>query len=73
MNNQSKRYLIDLKDDESSSIHYNPDRKSTEMGLFPGAHVRMLRKRNHERSVVICVDEARFLVSKDIAKSIEIV
>jgi Fe2+ transport system protein FeoA len=41
------------------------------MGLFPGVRVRMFRNRKHERSLVIGAGEARFLVSRAIAKKVE--
>ena len=66
------RYLVDLKDGETGVIRLNSDRKSTEMGLFPGARVAMFRNRKSERSVVIGAGEARFLVSRTIAQRVEI-
>ena len=67
------RSLMDLKDGESGTIRVNHDRKSAEMGLFPGARVQMFRNRKHERSLVIGAGEARFLVSRAIAKKVELV
>lgn len=66
------RCLMDLKDGETGIIRVNPDRKSTEMGLYPGVGVRMFRNRLHERSLVIGACDARFLVSSVIAKKIEV-
>lgn len=66
------RRLIDLKDGESGIIRKNGDRKSTEMGLYPGARVVMFRNRKSEMSVVIGAGDARFLVSRAIAKHVEI-
>jgi len=64
------RRLIDLKDGESGMIRKNGDRKSTEMGLFPGARVVMFRNRKAEMSVVIGAGDARFLVSRAIARQV---
>jgi Fe2+ transport system protein FeoA len=64
--------LLDLKDGEAGVIRKNTDRKSTEMGLFPGAQVVMFRNRKTERSVVIAAGDARFLVSRTIAQNVEI-
>jgi len=64
---------VDLKDGESGIIRVNHDRKSAEMGLFPGARVQMFRNRQHERSLVVSAGEARFLVSRAIAKKVELV
>jgi len=66
------RNLMGLGDGETGVIRVNPDRKSAEMGLFPGACVRMFRNRRNERSLVIAAGDARFLVSRVIAKNIEI-
>jgi Fe2+ transport system protein FeoA len=67
------RSLMELKDGEDGIIRANHDRKSAEMGLFPGVRVRMFRNRKHERSLVIGAGEARFLVSRAIAKKVELV
>jgi Fe2+ transport system protein FeoA len=66
------RYLLDLKDGESGVIRTNGDRKSTEMGLFPGARVVMFRNRTSERSLVIGAGDARFLVSRVIAQNVTV-
>ena len=66
------RYLMDLKDGEAAVIRSNGDKKSTEMGLFPGARVVMFRNRKSEQSLVIGAGDARFLVSRVIAKKVEI-
>ncbi len=66
------RFLIDLQDGQSGVILCNQDRKSSEMGLFPGARVHMFRNRRNERSVVIGAEEARFLVSRAIAQQISL-
>jgi len=66
------RCLTDLKDGEQGIIRANGDRKSTEMGLFPGARVVMFRNRKAEQSLVIGAGDARFLVSRVIANKVEI-
>jgi Fe2+ transport system protein FeoA len=66
------RCLLDLKDGETAVIRVNGDRKSAEMGLFPGARVVMFRNRTSEQAVVIGAGDARFLVSRVIAKKVEI-
>ena len=66
------RHLIDLKDGETGFIRANSDRKSTEMGLFPGVRVVMFRNRRSELSLVIGAGDARFLVSRVIARQVEI-
>ena len=66
------RCLMDLRDGEEAVIRVNGDRKSTEMGLFPGARVVMFRNRKSEQALVIGAGDARFLVSRVIAKKVEI-
>jgi len=66
------RYLMELKDGESAVIRANGDKKSMEMGLFPGARVTMFRNRKSEQSLVIGAGDARFLVSRVIAKKVEV-
>ena len=66
------RCLVDLTDGEAGIIRKNGDRKSTEMGLFPGARVAMFRNRKSEHSLVIGAGDARFLISRAIAKKVEI-
>lgn len=66
------RYLMDLKDGEAAVIRANGDRKSTEMGLFPGTRVVMFRNRKSEQALVIGAGDARFLVSRMIAKKVEL-
>ena len=66
------RCLGDLKDGEEGIILSNGDRKSTEMGLFPGARVSMFRNRKSERSLVIGAGDARFLISRTIAQKVEL-
>jgi Fe2+ transport system protein FeoA len=66
------RCLVDLKDGEQAVIRVNGDRKSTEMGLFPGVRVVMFRNRTSEKALVIGAGDARFLVSRVIAKKVEL-
>lgn len=67
-----KHSLLDLKDHQKGVILLNPDRKSSEMGLYPGARVEMFRNRANERSVVVGADDARLLVSRPIAQEIKV-
>ncbi|MDD3544485.1 MAG: FeoA family protein [Kiritimatiellae bacterium] len=64
------QFLAELKDGARGVIASNPDRKSAEMGLFPGAVVTMFRNRKNERSLVIGAGDARFLISRTIARQI---
>lgn len=67
-----ERTLVELKDGEAAVIRANGDKKSLEMGLFPGARVSMFRNRKSEQSLVIGAGDARFLVSRAIARKVEI-
>lgn len=69
---QQARCLLDLKDGQAGVILNNRDRKSAEMGLFPGARVVMFRNRKSEGSVVIAAGDARFLISRAIAQKVEV-
>lgn len=66
------QFLAELKDGARGVIASNADRKSAEMGLFPGAVVTMFRNRKQERSLVIGAGDARFLISRAIARQIVI-
>ena len=66
------QFLTELKDGACGVITCNTDRKSAEMGLFPGAVVTMFRNRKNERSLVVGAGEARFLISRTIARQIAI-
>lgn len=62
--------LGDLPAGGSAAIRSNPDAKSREMGLAPGAPVRMLRNHRRDPAVVVAVGDARFFVSRTIAARI---
>ena len=56
-----------LPEGAEAVITANPDRTSREMGLSPGAHVRMLRNHRRDHAVVVALGDARFFVSRPIA------
>lgn len=62
--------LAELPAGGSAVIRSNPDAKSREMGLAPGAHVRILRNHRRDHAVVVAVGDARFFVSRTIAARI---
>jgi Fe2+ transport system protein FeoA len=62
--------LSDLPEACEAVIAANPDRKSREMGLAPGAHLRLLRNRRYDHAVVAALGDARFLVSRGVATKI---
>lgn len=61
------RTLAELGEKRTATILGNPDRKSREMGLASGAHVRVLRNRRLDHALVIALGDTRFLVSRAIA------
>lgn len=63
-------FLAELPDGGAATIRSNPNAKSREMGLAPGAHVRMLRNHRRDHAVVVAVGDARFFVSRTIAARI---
>jgi len=62
--------LSKLAEGVSGTILTNPDRKSREMGLAPGARIRMQRNRRHDHAVVVAVGDARFFISRVLAARI---
>lgn len=64
--------LAALAERHEATIATNSDRKSREMGLAPGAHVRMLRNRRDDHAVVIALGDARFMVSRAIAEGVAV-
>lgn len=64
--------LAGLCERQTAVITANADRKSREMGLAPGAHVRMLRNRRLDHALVVALGDARFLVSRAIADAVTI-
>lgn len=66
------RLVAEMGDGEECLIRANPDRKSREMGLFPGAHVHMLRNRPRAHALVLACGEMRVAISRAIAARIEV-
>ena len=62
--------LSKLAEGACGTILANPDRKSREMGLAPGAHIRMQRNRRHDHAIVVAVGDARFFISRTLAARI---
>lgn len=62
--------LSHLPEGAEARIETNPDRKSRDMGLFPGTVVRMVRNHRLEKSLVVAAGDARLLVSRRIAARI---
>jgi len=62
--------LSKLAESACAVILTNPDRKSREMGLAPGARIRMQRNRRHDHAVVVAVGDARFFISRTLAARI---
>ncbi len=62
--------LAKLVEGADGVIRANPDRKSREMGLAPGAHIRVMRNRRHDHALVVAVGDARFFISRSLAARI---
>lgn len=61
------KFLSGLVEGGEAAIAVNPDRISREMGLAPGALVRMMRNQRRDHAVVVALGDARFFVSRLIA------
>ena len=67
----AERVAMDtLADGEEAVVSACPSRKAREMGLAPGVQVRMMRSRRSELAVVVAVADARFMVSRAVARQI---
>ena len=67
----AERVALDtLADGEEAMVSACPSRKAREMGLAPGVQVRMMRSRRSELAVVVAVEDARFMVSRAVARQI---
>lgn len=67
----AERVTLDtLVDGEEGVVSACPSRKAREMGLAPGVQVRMMRSRRSELAVVVAVEDARFMVSRVVARQI---
>ena len=74
MRSEAELVTLDLLADyEEAAVSACHNRKAHEMGLGPGARVRMLRNRRRELAVVVASMDARFMISRDVARQILVV
>ena len=59
-------------EEKEYQIVCNPHRKSSELGLFNGNTIRVVRNHDFQNNIIVAVGESRYILSKDIAKSISI-
>lgn len=64
--------LAELTAGGAGVIAANPDRRSREMGLAPGAAVRVTRNHRRDHALVIALGDARFFISRRIAEGITV-
>lgn len=59
---------------ESEKVHIvcNPDRKTLEMGVYPGTIVIMMRNYESEQNLIIAIENGRFIIARNIAEKIRI-
>jgi len=66
----SPRPLSECREDTSYMILENSNKQSMEMGLFGGAHVRVIRNSMASPNMVVGVNDSRYMLSKETASKI---
>lgn len=64
------RPLSECHEDTNYMILENSNKQSMEMGLFPGAHVRVIRNSMASPNMVVGVNDSRYMLSKETARKI---
>lgn len=64
--------LNQVQENEAVMVVCNPDKKTLEMGIFPGAKVIMMRNFDTEQNLIIAIENGRFIVARNIANRIKI-
>jgi len=64
--------LDKAQEDMEYLIIKNIHRKSFELGLYNGNTVKIIRNNQYQRNLIIAVGESRYIISKDIARHIQI-
>ena len=62
--------LSEGKIDTEYKVISNPKLKYIEMGLYHDSIVRIIKNNDCDRNLVIAVGDARYIISKNIAKTI---
>lgn len=52
------------------TILANPDRKTVEMGLYPGASASVVKNEPNNPNIIVSVGECRYIIAKSIADNI---
>ncbi len=71
-NGFAHRPLDECAENERVCIHRNPDRQTMEMGLHNGGLVIMLKNDPSDNNIVVGIGNSRFILSKRVAKLIEV-
>ncbi len=66
------RPLSECREDEQYRILENLDKQSMEMGLFPGATVRVIKNNIENPSMVVALNESRYMLNKETARQIRV-
>jgi Fe2+ transport system protein FeoA len=64
--------LNQVQESEKVQIVCNPDRKTLEMGVYPGTTVIMMRNFESEQNLIIAIENGRFIIARNIAEKIRI-
>lgn len=62
--------LSECPEEDVYMITDNQDRQSMEMGLFPGATVRIIRNSIESPNMVIAINDSRYMLNKETARQI---
>ncbi|HNX00039.1 MAG TPA: FeoA family protein [Candidatus Cloacimonadota bacterium] len=64
--------LNQVMENEQVLILCNPDRKTLEMGLYPGSVVTIMRNDSIEQNLIIAIENGRYIIARNIAERIRI-
>jgi len=64
--------LSDFEQGAKGRVLSNNDRKTIEMGLFNGAIVTVIKNHLNDVNMVVAVGESRYIISKEVAKKINV-
>ncbi len=69
-NRKGKLSLSESMVNRKVTILVNPDRKTVEMGLYPGATASVVKNEPFNPNVIVSVGECRYIIAKSIADEI---
>lgn len=64
--------LDQVQEKEKVLVVCNPDKKTLEMGIYPGLTVIMMRNYEAEQNLIIAIENGRFIIARNIAEKIRI-